>query len=265
MANVIGQPHPLEGSKKTSCGGRLYRKTCPWAMRSTPFPWRALSCYVKTDLKRAIPLEWQEKFVSSSPSDEKPAFDPVVWQWVVLSFGLVGTMAFAVAHAPPSWQRPGPTALWFSLVGGIVVGFIAVTNRIQGRWLVFLVGFLVIAVCIAGMTGERYRLYVKSLKDLYLGKPAGHNSNIMKETITHGPAMESFMEDFHAERRAIYETKRPFRVFLTFRLEALGISDEPWPLRFWLGEILVGGLVGAFAAMQWHKWQTEPDTSPASG
>lgn len=234
-------------------------------MRAIRFPWRTLHGYVKTDLKRDCEWERQDKFVSSSPSDQKSAFDPVVWQWVVLSVGLVGAMAFAVAHAPPSWQRPGPTALWFSVAGGVVVGFIAIANRIKSRRLVFLVGFFVIAISIAGMTGERYRIYVKSLKGLYLEKSAQQNPRPTAETITHGHAMESLIKELHAERRAIYEAKRPFRVFLTFRLDALGISDEPWPLAFWLGELFLGGLVGAFVASRWHKWQTETQTPSISG
>lgn len=195
--------------------------------------------------------------MSSSPGEQQSAFDPAVWQWIALSVGLVGAMAFAVAHAPPGWQRPGPTALWFSVAGGLAVGFLGVANQIKSRWLVFLVGFLVIAISIAGMTGERYRLYVKSLKDLYLGQPSRQNPEMMGKAITHGQAMEQFMEEFHAERRAIYETRRPFRAFLSFRLEALGVKTEPWPLAFWLGEVFLGGLVGAFAASRWHKWQSE--------
>jgi hypothetical protein len=200
--------------------------------------------------------------VSSSPSQLKAARGPFIWQWIVLSVGLVGAMGFAVAHAPPSWQRPGPTALWFSVAGGLAVGGIAVVNRIVSLWLVFLVGFLVIGAAITGMTGERYRVYVNSLKDLYLGQPARQDPNMMRETITHGQALEGFMDEFHAERREVYEAKRPFRVFLSFRLEALGITGEPWPLVFWLAEVFLGGLAGAFVAVQWHKWQLEATRPP---
>lgn len=202
---------------------------------------------------------------SAAPLNQESANDPVVWQWVVLSVGLVSAFAFAVAHAPPGWQRPGPTALWFSVAGGIVVGGIAVIHRIQKRWLVFVVAFLAIATSIAGMTAERYRLYVKSLKDLYLGQSARQDPNVLKETITHGQAMQNVMEEFHAERRAIYEAKRPFRVFLTFRLEAWGITTEPWPVIFWLGEIFLGGLVGAIVAVQWHKWKMETQAGSVAG
>ena len=203
--------------------------------------------------------------MSSSPPDQQQAYAPTVWQWVLLCVGLVGAMGFAVAHAPPGWQRPGPTALWFSVAGGIVVGGIAVANRITSRWLVFLVAFLVIAASIAGMTGERYRVYVAALKDLYLGPPARQNPNRMAETITHGQGMQDVFDELHATRRAIYEAKRPFPVFLAFRLEALGIATEPWPLAFWLGEIFLGGLLGAFTAIQWHKWQMESQLGPPSG
>jgi hypothetical protein len=165
-------------------------------------------------------------------------------------------MAFAVAHAPPGWQRPGPTALWFAVVAGIVVGGIAVVNRVQRKGLMFLVAFLLISSAIAGMTGERYRLYEKSLKDLYLG-PASNNPAVLSETVKHGQVMEELIKDLREERHRVYEAKRPFLVFLTFRLAALGITQEPWPMVFWLGEILLGGTLGAFVALRWHAWQWE--------
>ncbi len=202
--------------------------------------------------------------MSSSPTNQPSTFAPTVWQWVLLCVGLVGAMGFAVAHAPPGWQRPGPTALWFSVAGGIVVGGIALANRITSRGLVFLVGFLVIAASIAGMTGERYRVYVAALKDLYLGANAPKNPNRMAETITHGQGMQDVFDEMHAARRAIYEAKRPFPVFLAFRVEALGITTESWPVVFWLGEIFLGGLIGAFTAIQWHKWQSESQAPPAA-
>lgn len=195
--------------------------------------------------------------MSSSPTNPPPTIAPAPWQWVVLSLGLVGVMAFAVAHAPPGWQRPGPTALWFAVAGGIIMGGIAVVHRITSRRLVFIVAFPVIAASIAGMTGERYRLYVNSLRSLYLGSTAPKSPKAMGDAITGGQVMQDMIEEFHAERRAIYEARRPFRVFLAFRLEALGITTEPWPLVFWLGEILLGGLLGAFVAARWHKWQME--------
>jgi hypothetical protein len=184
-------------------------------------------------------------------------FDPAIWQWIVLCVGLVGVMAFATAHAPPAWQRPGPTAFWFAVLGGVVVGGIAAVHRIQNRWLVALVGFLIIAAAILGMTGERYRLYVQSLKDLYLGSLAPNSPEALGEAVAQGGAMENFLNEMRATRRRIYEARRPFPAFLSFRLEALGIATEPWPLVFWLGEILLGGLVGAFVAVRWHKWQSE--------
>lgn len=201
-----------------------------------------------------------EMILSSSPNNPHPTTpisQPTIWQWVTLSFGLVGAMAFAMAHAPPGWQRPGPTAFWFAVVSGVVVGGIAVVNCVRSRRLVFLVAFLVISAAIAGMTAERYRIYDKWLRDLYLGPPGSHNPAVMSETLKHGQVMEELMKDIHEQRRLIYEARRPFPVFLKFRLEALGISTEPWPLVFWLGEILLGGLVGAFVALRWQTWQFE--------
>jgi hypothetical protein len=200
--------------------------------------------------------------VNSSPANSPSTTAPPLWQWVVLSIVLVGLMAFAVAHAPPGWQRPGPTALWFAAASGVAVGAIAVVHRIKSRRLVFLVAFFVIAIATAGMTGERYRLYVNSLRAVYLGPTTPKNPHAPMEAASRGQVMQEMIEEFRAERRAIYEAKRPFRVFLAFRLEALGIATEPWPLVFWFGEIFLGGLVGAFAALQWHKWQIETRPGP---
>jgi hypothetical protein len=172
-------------------------------------------------------------------------------------------MAFAVAHAPPGWQRPGPTALWFSVAGGLVVGGIAVVHRVTRRWLVFLVAFLIIALSIGGMTGERYRLYVKSLKGEYLGNSAPTSPDDMANAISHGHIMEELIGDLREKRREIYEARRPFHVFLAFRLQGFGIDAEPWAAAFWLGEIFLGGLLGAFTATRWHKWQTEAQVSSA--
>ncbi len=171
-------------------------------------------------------------------------------------------MAFAVAHAPPGWQRPGPTAFWFAVAAGIVIGGTAVVNRVRSRRLVFLVAFAMISLAIAGMTGERYRLYEKSLRAVYLGPHTSSNPDTMAETLKHGPVLEEFMNDFHEEHRRLYEAKRPFSFFLTFRLQALGISQEPWPILFWIGEILLGGIAGAFVATRWQTWQMESATTP---
>jgi hypothetical protein len=182
-----------------------------------------------------------------------------------LSFVLVGAMGFALAHAPPGWQRPGPTALWFAVASGIAVGGIAVVNQVRRSGLVFAVGFLVIFLAIAGMTGERYRLYEKSLRELYLGPPAANNPEALSESLNHGQALQSLMEDFEEDRRRVYETRRPFAVFLRFRLEGWGISQEPWPIVFFLGEILLGGLVGAITAVGWQIKLWEARKSSQAG
>lgn len=166
-------------------------------------------------------------------------------------------MALGLAHAPPSWHRPGPTALWFSLISGIVVGGIAIVQRIRRGGLVFALAFVLTALALAGMMGERYRMYDESLRNLYLGPPAAHNPEAMRQTLKHGSIVEEMMEDIREERRKVYEARRPFPVFLRFRIEPLGITEGPWPLVFWLGEVFIGGLVGAIVANRWHKWQLE--------
>ncbi|MCA9071508.1 MAG: hypothetical protein KDA84_21420, partial [Planctomycetaceae bacterium] len=101
---------------------------------------------------------------SFSKSSQNSPHPPIYWQWIVLSLFVVGAWAFAVAHAPPTWQRPGPTAIWLAIFGGAMVGGIAVINRVQNRRLVFLVTFVLVGLGVAGMTTERYRLYVKGLE-----------------------------------------------------------------------------------------------------
>ncbi len=198
------------------------------------------------------------------PSDQTPLpppLGPTIWQWVILSVLLVGTMGLALAHAPPGWQRPGPTALLFAVAGGVFIGGIAVVNRIKSRRLVFAVAFAVIAVSIAGMTAERYRLYVKSLEETYLSPPQASNPSALFENFEGGQAAQELAREM---RRQAYEAERPFRVYLAFRLQALGIKNEPWPLVYWIGELLLGGLLGALIAARWHKWQWESQ-SPAGG
>ena len=186
---------------------------------------------------------------------------PAVWQWLVLSLILIGAMSFLTAHAPPAWQRPGPTALWLAIVSGVLVGGIAVVNRIDNRRLVFSAAFVLIVLAIAGMTLERHRLYVNSLAELYLGAPKPAGPGVLGEQMRPGAAAEGLIESFRADHEKIYHAKRPFAVFLSFRLKPLGITESPWPWVFWIGEILLGSLAGAFAAAFWHSWQTEPSKS----
>jgi hypothetical protein len=198
--------------------------------------------------------------LNSSASDKQMGTGPsmpAVWQWGTLCFGLVGLMALAAAHLPPGWQRPGPTAFWFAIVSGLVVGGIAVVHRVySGRW-VFVLGFLVISLAIAGMTGERYRLYDKTLRDLYLGPATAQNPQAMQDRLQHGHVEEQLMQEHRQSRRRVYEARRSFPVFLKFRLEGWGLTNDPWPIVFWWGEILIGGLLGAFIALRWHTWQRE--------
>ncbi len=197
------------------------------------------------------------------PSDQTPQASPprpTIWQWVILSVLLVGAMGLALAHAPPSWQRPGPTALLFAVAGGVFIGGIAVVNQIKSRRLVCSVAFAVIVLSIAGMTAERYRLYVKSLKERYLSPPKALNPSALFENFPGGQVGQEMVREM---RRKEYEAKRPFRVYLAFRLQALGITEEPWPLVYWIGELLLGGLLGAFVAARWQKWQWESQTPSA--
>lgn len=191
----------------------------------------------------------------SPPGSPRP---PTYWQWIALSVLLVGAWAFAVAHAPPAWQRPGPTAFWLAIFSGVVVGGIGVINRVQNRRLVFFVSFALVALAVIGMTAERYRLYVKGLEKEYLTQMRPQNSTDLGPALQYGEALENLLDEAREERRRIFEEKRPFRVFLAFRLQALGITTEPWPLIFFLGESVLGGLVAAFVALSWHRMQTQP-------
>jgi len=206
-------------------------------------------------------LKGNLKRMTDSQSDKSPASSasqqPTVWHWLLLSLIFVAGIAFAAAHAPRSWQRPGPTALWLAVISGVFVGGIAAVNRVQSRKLVGGTAFVLIALAIAGMTAERYRLYVNALKDLYLGPPQTTNPNQMAETLKQGPVAQKLMKEVRVERRKVYESKRPLSVFLKFRLRGLGVTDEPWPVVFFIGEIVLGGLAGAFAAVFWHRWQIE--------
>lgn len=193
--------------------------------------------------------------VSSPPSSPRP---PSYWQWIALCVLLVAAWAFAVAHAPPTWQRPGPTAFWMAIFSGVLVGGIGVINRVQSRRLIFVVAFVLVALAIAGMTAERYRLYVKGLEKQYLGQIQPRNTSDLGPALQYGEALENLLEEARQERLRIFEQKRPFRVFLTFRVQALGIETKPWPLLFFVGESVGGGLVAAFVAISWHRMQTQP-------
>ena len=180
---------------------------------------------------------------------------------MILSVLLVGAMGLALAHAPPSWQRPGPTALLFAVAGGVFIGGIAVVNRIKSRRLVFPVAFAVIALAIVGMTARTLSaVRQKSGRSAISARPRPPNPSALFENFPGGQVGQEMVREM---RRKEYEAKRPFRVYLAFRLQALGITNEPWPLVYWIGELLLGGLLGAFVAVRWQKWQWESQPPPA--
>ncbi len=179
----------------------------------------------------------------------------------MLSVLLIGAIALGFSHAPAAWHRPGPSALLFAVFSGVFIGGMAVVNRVDNLWLLFVVAFAVVALSLAGMTLERHRLHVKSLAKTYLSTPQPKNPGNMLESMNQGMTAQLLMEEVRKERKKIYEAKRPFDVYLTYRLENLGIEKKPWPVVYWIGEILLGGLLAGGIAIRWQKWQSEESHS----
>jgi len=107
-----------------------------------------------------------------------------------------------------------------------------------------IVGVL-IAAAETGLTLESWRLYVVELRKLYDPEAA-------TEAVGGGQPFvpDSLLKQAREERQQVLVEKSRFAAYLQHRVKELGDWSAPWPVVFWLGELLLGTAAGVVVFRQ---------------
>lgn len=166
-----------------------------------------------------------------------------ILQWIAVALVGLTAVTLGAAHAPGRVRLLGLFAVAFGAACGWGLARAALAmETARGRW----AGPVMVAVLIAsaeiGLTLESWRLYIADRRREYFEDSA---KKIPK------PLQEAAMR----ELRPIFERETRLEAYLLHRVKNLGEWASPWPMVFWLVEVLLGTAAGTavFAGLRRNR------------
>lgn len=179
--------------------------------------------------------------------------------WWLTGAVLVAALAIAGANAPARMKWIGLFAVAFGLLAGGMLGLLARSAGGTVSWKAALLAGLLIAGGEVLMAVEAHRIYVAQYemrfrRDQEKMMAAGLPSGTQPKTENDGSddfsdrvsrSLQSLHERSELLDQVLAENTR-FSTYLQLRVSALGSWPSPWPLVFWIGEVIAGSLSGVW-------------------
>jgi hypothetical protein len=161
---------------------------------------------------------------------------------------LVGLTALtlAAAHAPGRIRLLGLFAVAFGAVCGWGLARGAAYFGVSDRSIVRLVtAMILIGAAETGLTLESWRLYVVDLRKTY-------DPEASAEVVGGGQPFvpDSLLKKAREERQRALEAKSRLPAYLRHRVKNLGDWPAPWPVVFWVGEVILGTAAGVAVCLR---------------
>ena len=164
----------------------------------------------------------------------------LIWlQWVaVCAIGLTA-LTLLSAHAPGRVRLLGLFAVVFGGVCGWGIGFAGHKFSMTRNGISLLIAGLLIAAAEISLTLESYRLHVGALQTIYRDAGTEDFNGKRKPFVP-----DSLLKDHRENRERILEQKSQFTAYLAHRLKRIEWTASPWPVVFWIAELIVGTALG---------------------
>jgi F0F1-type ATP synthase assembly protein I len=163
--------------------------------------------------------------------------------WIVGSCLLVLILSLLFAHAPQPLKRLGLSYAIFGILCGAVLGWFA-----KDRKLSFTKGLAFSSVLIVFAGGGHISwVSYQQFKAVRAKQLQEDPKQLAMLNMMEKMADETTATELQERRRGL---QPQFLDYLTFRVSSFGKWSSPWPLIFWLGELLLASILAVWVVLR---------------